>query len=344
MRSIGIHEDWTATPAGRTPTEVYQRFQKSELGRCFTGSPITTVQDLRPKVMTTLKPYLSAGTRKIYISIKTDQAQTKSGAWDARYYELGKRILDIQATYDVELVVIPWHEPEDDFASGRDFVSYYDKVHESLDNAGGPDIKIMPCYMSYHWAPGGMGGSVKGKTNNPSEWFQESIMRDGVVVDVYSGRSFKLEQILTEHPGFARWVQHVPAGLEINIGERGWETPSSTFPKNRSQLRIETMHREFLWLLSDHPVAKRIKDYIIWSSPGTERAAGLLMDHGAEKEIDWLLDNARPGHGNPLPETLGPDETDPQYQHGLRAGVELGKHSAFAEMRDFAAGKIPDEA
>lgn len=343
MRLIGIHEDWTATPAGRTPTEVYRRYPKSGLGRGFTGKPLTTVQDLRPKVLATLEPYLKAGTRKVYISIKTDQAQTRNHQWDARYYELGKRILDVQAMNDVKIVVIPWHEPEDDFVSGGEFLAYYDNVHNALKNAGGPDIAVMPCYMSYHWTPGA-GGSVKGKTNTPSDWFHAPIMRDGVTVDVYSGRSFKLEQILIEHPGFARWLQHLPADLEINLTERGWETPSSTFPTNRSQLRVETMHREFLWLLSDHPVAQRIKDYNIWSSPGTEEAVGLIMDHAAEKEIDWLLDNAYPTQSNPLPEMLGPDETDDQYQYGLRAGVELGRHSAFAEMRDFAAGKLPDEA
>ena len=343
MRSIGIHEDWTATPPGRTPAQILQRYPRSGIGRCFTGKPLTTVQDLRPKVLATLKPYLDAGVKKIYISIKTDQVQTKSGAWGARYYELGKAILDIQAEHDVEIVVIPWHEPEDDFVSGRDFVKYYDAVHGPIANAGGPDIKIMPCYMTYHWAPGS-GGSVRGKTNSPNEWFNASIMRDGVIADVYSGRTFKLENTLLEHPGFARWVQYVPAELEINLGERGWETPSSTFPANRSQLRVATMHREFLWLLSDHPVAKRIKDYTIWSSPGTENAVGLIMDHAAEAEIDWLLANAYPVVvPPPAPESLGPDETDPQYKFGLSAGHALGRDSAFAEIRDLAAERITKE-
>ena len=343
MRSIGIHEDWTATPPGRTPAQIRQRYPRSEIGRCFTGKPLTTVQDLRPKVAATLKPYLDAGVKKIYVSIKTDQAQTKAGAWAARYYELGNYILDLQAQYHVEIVVVPWHEPEDDFASGRDFVKYYNNVEAPIGNAGGPDIKIMPCYMSYHWAPG-TGGSVRGKTNTPADWFDATTMRDGVIVDVYSGRTFKLETTLLEHPGFARWVQYVPAQLDINLGERGWETPSSTFPTNRSPLRVQTMHREFLWLLSDHPVAQRIKDYTIWSSPGTENAVGLIMDHAAESEIDWLLTHAYPAPVVPQPtaESLGPDETDPQYKFGLTAGHALGRDSAFAEMRDLAADRIRD--
>lgn len=338
MRSIGIHEDWTATPAGRTPSQVRQRYPRSGLGRCFTGRPLTIVQDLRAKVFATLKPYLDAGVETIYISIKTDINQTLNGDWNGRYKELGVYLTQLEQEYGVRIVVIPWHEPENDFLAGKVFVKYYNIVQGNI-KISAPDIKIKPCFMTYHWAPGS-GGSVKGKTNTPGDWFNGLRMDDGVLADVYGGRSFKLEQTLLEHPGFVRWLQYLPLGVLISIGERGWETPSSTFPTNRSALRASTMRREFDWLLSGDPTAARIEDYMIWSSPGNENAAGLILDTAAEAEIDRLLsmvftDQPLPGE----PASLMPDTDDPQYQFGFAAGHA----AALGEICDWASHQLADD-
>lgn len=334
MQTIGIHEDWTATPPGRTPTKVIERYPKSGIGRCFTGSPIITVQDLRPKVLATLQPYLTAGTKKIYISIKTDITQTSAGSWNARYTELAVYIAQLKVQYNVDIIVIPWHEPEDNFSSGTAFVTYYNKVYDAV-KAGSSAVKVKPCFLSYHWAPG-TGGSIGGKTNTPGLWFTNLKMTDGVTVDVYSGRSFPLNQILMEHPGFSRWILYVPNTVRINLSERGFETPSSTNSTNRSSLRASTMRREFDWLLTSDPIAMRCDDYTIWSSPGAEKAAGLIMDAAAEAEIDRFLSLAFPTSPPPAPPEA-PNPLDVQYQFGYNAGLAdglaEGRSQGFTEGR-----------
>jgi hypothetical protein len=149
---------------------------------------------------------------------------------------------------------------------------------------------VKPCFLGYHWALNSGGtASIGGKTNNPSDWFTGLKMTDGVTIDCYNGRSFPLDQILTEHPGFSRWIQYLPSNIRYALTERGWETPSSTNGTNRSALRATTMRREFDWFLSADPIAARCDDYIVWSSPGTEDADGLIMDAAAEAEIDRFL-------------------------------------------------------
>lgn len=331
MRAIGIHEDWTAKPAGRTPAQIRSRFSKASIGRPFTGKPLTTVQDLRPKAFAALKPYLAAGVKIIYLSLKTDITQTRSGAWDARYLELGEYIAQLQIEYGVEIIIIPWHEPEDNFPNGKVFVEYHNHVFDAI-KTGSMAVKVKPCFMAYHWAPG-KGGSIDGKTNSPNEWFNGLKMSDGVTVDVYSGRSFVLQLTLPEHPGFMRFIRYLPTDVRWSATERGWETPSSTNSIFRPTLRVTSMHREFVWLLSDDPIAKRCDDYTIWGSPGTENAPGLLMDDSAEREIDWFLDQLFAQISQPVPNT-----TDPQYQLGYAAGLALGR----IQGRNLAFGQIQD--
>jgi len=322
LQNIGVHEDWTATPPGRTPTQVLARYPKSGLGRPFIAGKQTTVQDLRPKALNALQPYLDARTDVIYLSYKLDPTQTANGSWDAKNQELGTYLATLQTTYGVKIVVIPWHEPEDDFSSGSAFVSYYNRVHDKI-KLGSSAIKVKPCFMAYHWAPGS-GGSIAGKTNTPSAWFTNLKMDDGVTIDVYNGRSFPLDQVLTEHPGFARWIQYLPSNVRYNLTERGWETPSSTNSTNRSALRASTMRREFDWLLSSNSIALRCDDYMIWSSPGTENAVGLIMDSAAEAEIDRFLNLNFTSSPPPDPTPPTPNPSDPQYQFGYQAGLSDG--------------------
>lgn len=343
---IGIHEDPTATPKGRTPAEVLAKYPKSQIGRGFSGSPPTTVQDLRPKMMNVIQPYLDSGTKVIYYSVKTDIAQTRAGNWNARYAELGAKAADVQRQYGVQVIIIPWHEPEDNFSSGTAFVHYANKVREHIKLGSNGEVAVKPCFMAYHWAPGSA-GSIAGKTNNPGEWFGGLNMDDGVTIDVYSGRSFPLEQTLMEHPGFSRFISLLPNTVRWSVTERGWETPSSTNSTNRSALRVSTMEREFNWLLSPGSPQDRCDDYIIWSSPGTEGAAGLVMDQAAEDKISEFLERA----STPVivePEPTTPDPSHPQYiagyeagqTEGYEAGLAEGRNAAFAETHDWAASRI----
>lgn len=341
MRAIGIHEDWTATPKGRTPAEVKARYPLATIGCVFTGKPLTLVQDLRAKVFNALKPYLAAGVKVLYLRVKTDITQTRSGAWDARYLELAVYIAKLQLEYGVEIILIPWHEPEDNFPNGKTFVEYYNRVFDAV-KAGSTAVKVKPCFMTYHWAPGKT-GSIEGKTDNPSDWLNGLKMTDGVTVDVYSGRSFGLQLILPEHPGFARFIFHLPSSIRWSTTERGWETPSKADKNYRPSVRVTSMHREFVWVLSDDPIAQRCDDYTVWSSPGTENAPGLVIDPMGEREIDSFLEQA---HAKVAPVLL-PNTNDPQYQFGHAAGVELGRiqgrNIALAEIQDWAKAHLAKE-
>lgn len=324
--TIGVHEDWT--DGGRTPAQVKVRYPGAKIGRAFTGAPKTTVQDLRPSVKTAIQPYLDANVKKIYVSVKTDIASTRAGSWNARYTELGVAIASWQTQYNCEIILIPWHEPEDDFTDGLAYVHYYNKVR-SFTKAGSSAVKVKPCFMTYHWAPNSNNtASIDGKTNSPSHWLNGLEMGDGICYDAYNGRSFPLDQIAHEHPGVARLIANLPSTVRLNMGERGWETPSSTNTTNRSALRVTTMDREFDWLLSGANGAERYDDVTLWSSPGTEGSPGLVFDAAAEDLVeDFIVAVNTP----PTP----PPTADPnhaQYQFGYKAGWngamnEVGLHT-----------------
>ncbi len=96
------------------------------------------------------------------------------------------------------------------------------------------------------------------------------------------------------------------------------------------------MRREFDWLLTSDPIASRCDDYMIWSSPGTEGAAGLIMDTAAEAEIDRFLSLAFPDAPTPDP-TPTPNVSDPQYKFGYNAGLSDGL--AEGRTQGFANGR-----
>lgn len=285
--NVGVHEDWTA--GGRTPTQVKVRYPGAKIGRAFIARVLSYPVDLRPKARNVLLPYLAAKTPIVYLSAKSDVADTIRGDWDVQYRELGTYLDTLQKQHGVTIIFIPYHEPEDDLTAAQ-FVPYFNRVRAAV-KLGSSAIQVKPCYMSYQWLLRRNGQSVGGKTDNPTAWFRNIQATDGVTVDVYSGRSFPLELTLSEHPAFRRWISYVPATWKWSVTERGWDTPSSTNRTNRSALRVKTMNREFAEIRSRRGYYSRLIDYVIWSSPGTEGARGLVLDRAGEDAVARFIAN-----------------------------------------------------
>lgn len=330
---FGVHEDPTA--GGRTPAQVKAKYPHAIWGRAFVAGEQATGTDLRPKFDNLIPSYLSAGL-KVIVSVKTNVADTRNGLMNARFVELGAHLEATYPTSDVE--VIWYHEPEDNM-DGQAFVHAFNKVHDKIQE-GGPNVKVGMASMTYQWAMNWNNtASIGGHTDNPSEWLSYNgvpLKADFLAADVYSGRSFPLDQTLGAHPGYVRWLDEFAEPLmalrseqiPIYLTERGFETPSSTEPTTRYQMRVDTIEAEFAYLAAaTEPITK----YIFWSSPGTENAPGLVMDPTAEDAIIAGMDAA----ASPPPPSDCTQSNLDNYNQGYAAGFVAGRQSY---KDDFIAG------
>lgn len=272
---FGVHEDPTA--GGRTPAQVKDRYPFAKWGREFVSGVQNTVVDLRPKFSLLYEDWLDEDMGVI-VSVKTNAANTISGSWDTRFNELGAELESISDKVEV----VWWHEPEEDLA-GSTFVSAFNRARSEIKQ-GGANVKVGTSSMCYHWAPNWNNtASIGGKTNTPSQWYT-GLTTDFIGADVYSGRSFALDHALDTHPGYLRWRTEYAQVLAkpIYLTERGFETPSDPYPTTNYGVRNATINDDFNYVLN---TGWPIKKYIFWSSPGTENAAGLVMDSSAQAVI-----------------------------------------------------------
>lgn len=280
VSNVGVHENWGALDFGRRPNETLERYPGAAVARNVFINRTTAgkAEDLRPRVDAALRPFLTAGTPKVYISIKTPIAATRNGDWNAKYAQLGAHLAAINTSPHPTVVdFLAWHEPENDFSSGAAYAHYANKVRQHMKAGGGEAVNVGYSAMAYQWSPN------RPATANPAQWRQAEM--DFYCVDVYSGRSYRLDIILPEHSGFLRWFREIAdfgsRSGAYRVTERGFETPSQTYPEVRYELRNETITREFDWL-RDNAVGKKCYDYVYWSSSGTEDATGLLLDPTGE--------------------------------------------------------------
>jgi hypothetical protein len=282
VTNVGVHEKWTAPDYGRRPEQILQRFPGATIGRnAFinrTGS--TTPEDLRPFVNRALEPFVNAGTPRVYVSVKTPIPATRNGDWNDRYRQLGEHLAQLNRAGRIGVEFIAYHEPENVFSSGAAYAHYANKVREQMKRGGGNDINVGYTAMAYQWSPN------RAATANPAPWREAEM--DFYSVDVYSGRSYPLEAILSEHSGFTRWYReiadHGSRSGRYRVTERGFETPSSTNPTKRFSLRNQSINREFNWLRNSR-IGRLCQDYIYWNSSGTEEAMGLKLDSSGEQVL-----------------------------------------------------------
>lgn len=336
---FGVHEKWTAPDNGRNPAEVQARYPGASIGRAFVSGVLNTVEDLRPKVLSVLQPYLDAGTDIIYVSVKTNIADTRNGLWNARFNELGVYLGQLMAQHNCVIKLVWYHEPEDDM-NGTAFAHAFNKVRQHA-KTGYADLIVVWSSMAYQWAPNWNNtASIAGKTDDVAAW--QNVIADEYATDAYNGRSFPLDQILPDHPGVARWLNLIVGTKPFSVTERGLETPNSApNPTHNATanypLRNATIQREFDWIRTND-VGQRCENYIYWNSSGTEESSSLKLDSTGEDTLAAAIAN---GGGSEPPTEA---ELQQAYNDGFAAGDTAGYARGYAEGRASRQGEVDTAA
>lgn len=288
----GIHENEhpaaTARRAGGNAT------------RDFTANVITP-GDLVKRVKTVCGPAWAAGQTAVW-SFKPSPPEVKSGAWKAPVQALANYL---KAHPDLKIVVIIWHEPENDtpkwFRRPDDFVSLFERCAEWF-RAVCPDMVLVHAALGYRYATG-----TKDITDATARQWRTSA--NVHCLDIYSGRSNPLATIAPELSGYTRWRQYVAGDDPWGFTERGWAADPGDYP-----LRAATIDRESAWLAS---LAVKPRIYLVWSTEGTEKDDKLILDRTGQARADalvaQLLAGAKPGTiaAKPAPASTQPATSAP---------------------------------
>lgn len=277
MKHFGVHEE--ATTGGRTLERAKIAFPYSNLSRAFVPNLVRS--DFVKKVEAALRPHIRMGgeDHKVYLSLKTDQTLTARGGYVNAYGNVAKYLCKEGLCHRVS--VIPWHEPEDNFV-GTLYQRYFYNVRTAMKNKC-PDVQVGTATNSYHWDTkwNNKNVSVAGKTDNPLDWWVEADFKG---IDIYSGRTWKLNKILPELNAFNRWHEHNVGDEPYQVNERGFATPSKNEPFEQYELRAATILREFEWLKNDR-IGQKCEDYLFWNSSGRERDESLVLDPLGEEAL-----------------------------------------------------------
>jgi hypothetical protein len=263
--AAGVHEaDQPEGTMGRFPGAGWGREFVAKKGGGALPTSTTTAQ-LISMVMAKVQPWLRAGGGCV-VSLKLHPTQMSKGVWDERLVALGRALASLN------VIVILWHEPEDDFAAAQ-FAPGFAAGRAAL-RQGWSGLCVALCAMAYQWRPGGRAAK------EAAAW--AAIEADLYLVDVYSGNNFPADAILPHHPGFIRWHKEMVAafpGRRWGVAERGWQAG----PK-----RAQTIAREGDWLVTD-PVGRTCELYLVWGTGGTEGDPGWELDGADELAVRALL-------------------------------------------------------
>lgn len=254
------------------PKETKISFPGHHLTRQFMGNggeePIGS--DLVRKLIETAQPSWDAGCLPM-VSFKLNPFQVMLGDWDSQLEALGRYLLTAPTTW-----LIPWHEPEGTLGYGN-FVGMFNRVYSVVKSAS-PTTQIGYSAMCYHWRPLSTYNQV---TKDGIKWRPKNC--DFYGADVYSGRSFALNAILPEHPGFRRWMDElVPSKAPVVVTERGFIADAAS-----STLRYNTILRERDWLMSLE--GQRIQGYCYWNTSGTENDPLIVLDNWGRSALSTLV-------------------------------------------------------
>ncbi len=214
----------------RTPEDSKSKFSKARLFRVFVPNVLTVGDYLVTKVGNACDPAWDAGMIPV-VSFKLAPADVAAGKWDTKLTNLGKWL-----SQKPEAWIIPWHEPENDLTP-TEFVSMFNRVYSKIKSVN-PSVKIGYAAMAYAWR------ASDSRTGNPASW--KPAKSDFLACDVYSGNSFPLTKILPEHPGFARWREHIVGSGTYLIAERGFFASTAA----QKTERVKQLKREADWLVS----------------------------------------------------------------------------------------------
>lgn len=260
---LGVHDN-TLDSAARAV-----EYEGHAMTREFVGGVRVQPIDLVEKLEKMCAPAWQHGHVAVW-SFKPHPASVANGAWRDRVEQLGRHLR--QHRRRKPTVVIVWHEPESEigkhFAAPEDFVSLFNTVHHWL---AWEYPRVVTCHAAQGYAYRDSGPMDDATARR---WRTRATIHG---IDIYSGRSFPLQTILPELSGFARWKRRVVAGRRWAVTERGWTcTPAN------SAKRAATIAREFAWLAG---LRRTPAGYIVWSTHGTEKDAGLVLDAAARQAV-----------------------------------------------------------
>jgi hypothetical protein len=189
-------------------------------------------------------------------SFKLHPGQVAEGRWDGQVRELAAWHIGRKPA-----LAVLWHEPEDNF-TGENYRDYFNHLARVM-RAENDKLPLVYAAMAYHWAPGGNGGSIEGRTDETDGW--NAVEADLRCCDVYSGKSFELELTLDNHPGFQRWLRRMVPDGRYGITERGFSLKNNP---NGQQVRAQKIEEESAWL-SNTEDGRRCSMYLYWNTKGS---------------------------------------------------------------------------
>ncbi len=241
------------------------------IARVFPGSPFVGGDDPVSQVLKRLDraaaPALAAGMIP-HLSIKPNVAATLAGRMDRLFAAIGQWA--VERGHLIYFTV--WHEPENDaMGAGRtarhnnhvgratNFVAVHTRAYQRIKAVAGDQVRMGPCYMSYHWRP----ASPTTSGTAAGAWLVPSAYRDFSGVDVYtSNGALSRGASLRVKTDFQRWRTTLAApDPEIYIVERG--VTRNPPGKNGERFQADTIADDLTYLreLGGHA-------YSYWNSGG----------------------------------------------------------------------------
>lgn len=263
MTLVGIHQKYSGKGA-TTLDKTLETYPLTEITCEFKGPDILKPQNLIPFVMRSCKDMWDRDLIVTW-SVKLDVASVLSGQWRPYLEQLADYVNSMVA--NEHFIFVPWHEPENDFATPEQWVKYFNTIHDTV-KAINPNLKTCHAALGYRYADNGGRNKITDAT--AARWRTKADIN---AVDLYSGRSFPLTSILPELSGFKRWLKFVVQDDAWAVRERGFVAKTGQDEQDRAR----TMRREANWLTTS-PEGERCLWVILWDTSGTEDDEGLLFD------------------------------------------------------------------
>lgn len=320
---IGVHEQYQGSDA-TTPEQTKLRYPRVQITREFKGGVIKP-QNLVKSALHLCKPVWDAGIIA-NVSFKLSKPEVFDGSWRIYVEELCRFLVDNMLTGRTILTF--WHEPEDDadssfpngkksgkvthFKDGAEFVRYFNTLNDWCKGVSS-NIVTSHAALGYGYRPSVGGPNDKSAwVSDPAAWVTSADIH---AIDIYSGRSFSLTDILPNMSAFKRWRDAHPGAW--GVAERGW----TTNPMN-SALRADAITQELVWLAEtpDQPTF-----YIVWLTEGTENDQGLKPDAGMTAALNHGFDIINAPAPEPEPDPQPTDQECPLC-HG-KGRVPVGTYT-----------------
>ncbi len=266
---LGIHEQYQAGPNRTTPEKSKARYPQMAVTREFKPGEIEP-QNMIPSLKNLCQATWDAGLVCV-VSYKFSRAEVRNNKWRP-FIEQGVSWLRDNGL-STRTILVPWHEPENDFKTGGEFVEYFNKVHGWVKETD-PNLYTSHAAMAYHYRDKGKIGN----DNLASTWATDADIQS---LDIYSGRSFPLNMTLGTSSAFKRWKATVANGQPWGVSERGWITGKF----GGSAERVASIRAEFDWLTT-LPREDLPYFYIVWNTEGTEDDPQIILDAAGREAVN----------------------------------------------------------